>query len=220
MSFFQNSNNGVSVQHLPHHMLTYNMHILVCRLSRQELARGCIGREGELWVERGIQRSKSNSKYRTTAEPEKLLLHDTQVASALLHMRQHDRVAAEPGLAVKTFDELVPKYRHNMRSGPMYDTGDAETATQLLGKGKRMAGEIRNTAVQQLVRFLASMPQNGWVAGDIADASADISLDVFTQAHKAGQEILWAKNNARSRTRCAQFMRSLCPYNGKPAHTS
>lgn len=51
-----------AAQYLPNHMLTYNMHILACRLAKQELARGCTGKDGELWVERGMQRSKANVK--------------------------------------------------------------------------------------------------------------------------------------------------------------
>ena len=48
------------VQLLPDHMCTYNMHILVCRLKKQELARGCTGKDGEGCVKRGMGRSKSN----------------------------------------------------------------------------------------------------------------------------------------------------------------
>ncbi|DBB03152.1 TPA: hypothetical protein ACH3X1_013321 [Trebouxia sp. C0004] len=40
-------------QHLPESLLTYNLHILVCRLYKQEEARGCTATCGELWVERG-----------------------------------------------------------------------------------------------------------------------------------------------------------------------
>ncbi|KAL0018081.1 hypothetical protein WJX77_008367 [Trebouxia sp. C0004] len=39
-------------QHLPESLLTYNLHILVCRLYKQEEARGCTATCGELWVER------------------------------------------------------------------------------------------------------------------------------------------------------------------------
>ena len=48
------------VQLLQDHMCTYNMHILVCSLKKQELARGCTGKDGEGCVKRGMGRSKSN----------------------------------------------------------------------------------------------------------------------------------------------------------------
>ena len=72
-------------------MLTYNLHILVCRLHKQEEAKGCVARRSEMWVERGIQFVKSNCnvEYRTTACPEKLYVHDVMRDEALLAMR-HD----------------------------------------------------------------------------------------------------------------------------------
>ena len=73
---------------LPNHMCTYIMHILVCMLKNQELARDCTGDDGEGWAERGMGRSKSDVKYCTTVQPGKLLLHDTMVDDheALVHM--------------------------------------------------------------------------------------------------------------------------------------
>ena len=189
------------LQHLPAHMLTYNMHILVCRLAKQEIARGCTGKDGELWVERGMQRCKSNVKYRVTSIPEKLMMHDEMVDAALLRTRQLDRLATDPQLAVLTFDELIPEYRHNIRAGPLYDTGDCGTHTQLLGKGKPMAGAVRVTAEQQLAVFFGRMPQLEW-AGATA-TPAILQLAMFSMAHKCGDEVLWAKSNARSCTRCA-----------------
>ena len=39
-----------------------------------------------MWVERGIRFVKSNAKYRTTACPEKLYVHDVMRKEALLAM--------------------------------------------------------------------------------------------------------------------------------------
>jgi hypothetical protein len=102
------------LQKLPNHVLTFNMHIIVCRLPKQEEARGYTAKDGELWVERGIQRVKSNVKYRTTEHPEKLFAHDLMVDMALAHMRHED---ANSGVSdgVMTFDQLIPEYRANMR---------------------------------------------------------------------------------------------------------
>ena len=59
------------MQYLLEFLLTYNLHILVCRLQKQEEAKGCVARCGELCVERGIQVT-SNVKYKLTSCPDKL----------------------------------------------------------------------------------------------------------------------------------------------------
>ena len=102
------------MQHLPEHMLTSNLHILVCRLHKQEAARGCTGRDGELWVERGMGACKCGIKYRTSAHPEKLLMHELMTSQALLDVSQSDRIATSPSLRVKSFDEWVPEYKANI----------------------------------------------------------------------------------------------------------
>ncbi|DBA98166.1 TPA: hypothetical protein ACH3X1_014785 [Trebouxia sp. C0004] len=122
-------------QHLPESLLTYNLHILVCRLYKQEEARGCIATCGELWVERSIQHVQSHVKYRTTSCPEKLYVHDLLVDEALSTLQHDDDTSTCVRAAVKTLDVLVPKYRANIRAGPLYDTGDDVKGTQLIGKG-------------------------------------------------------------------------------------
>jgi hypothetical protein len=87
----------------------------MCRLSKQETAKGCVATWGELWVERNIQLVKCNVKYRTTSCPEKLYVHGLMVDEALTAMRHDDSLSASVRTAVKSFNELVPKYRANMR---------------------------------------------------------------------------------------------------------
>lgn len=190
---------AANMQHLPAHMLTYNLHILVCRLPHQELARGCVGNDGEMFVERGMQEAKRPVKYRVSACPEKLLVHELSRTMALQKMAQQDSVTAPPELAVRTFDQLVPKYRQDMRSGPLYDCGDEVSGTGLLGKGKPLAGEMRSAALQQFLVHLQRMPDASWPADPAVLESA--ALDAFTMAHKAGDEILWSMSEARSRSR-------------------
>ena len=62
---------------LPEGLLTYNLHLLVCRPARQEAARGHVGKDIELWTERGVQRLKRNMKYRSTQFPEKIFVLST-----------------------------------------------------------------------------------------------------------------------------------------------
>lgn len=120
--------------------------------------------------------------------------------AALLLVQQLDRLALDQGLACKTFDELVPRYHADIRAGPLYDTGDDSTHTQLLRKGRVMAGAARAAAKQQLLRFLERMPQAGWGAEVPARG---LQLHQFPMAHKGGDEILWAKSCGGTRTRCS-----------------
>ena len=93
------------------------MRILVCRLYKQEIARGGVATCGEPWGERDVQQVKGNVKYGTTACPEKLVVPDIMVDAALAAMRRDDAINACVHMAVKTFDELVPEYRANIRQG-------------------------------------------------------------------------------------------------------
>jgi len=177
-------------ENFPHAALTYNMHILTCRLPRQEATRGYISKDGELWVERRIQRVKSNVEFRTTEFPEKLFAHDLTVDMALARMRHSDDQAGGSS-AVQTFDELVPAYRANLRSGPYYDEGDALTYTQLLGKGKAAFGYERDGIVTQFLQYSTCMQQQEWLGDDQASL-VQLHLDMFSLAFKRGDEILWS----------------------------
>ena len=91
-------------------MLTYKLHILLCRLHKQEEATGCVASRSEMWVECDIQFVKSNVKYRRTACPEKLYVHGVMKDEVLLATRHDDYTNASVRTAVKMFDEVVPKY--------------------------------------------------------------------------------------------------------------
>jgi len=93
--------------------------------------------------------------------------------------------------AVQTFDELVPAYRANLRSGPYYDEGDALTYTQLLGKGKAAFGYERDGIVTQFLQYSTCMQQQEWLGDDQASL-VQLQLDMFSLAFKRGDEILWS----------------------------
>ena len=40
--------------HLPDSYCKLNLHTLVCRLQKQEAARGCTAKDSELWMERAV----------------------------------------------------------------------------------------------------------------------------------------------------------------------
>lgn len=147
-------------------------------------------------MERAIQKFKSNVKYRTTEFPEKLFAHDFLAEEALIRMRFEDDWTSVRD-CVRTFDELVPAYRADTRGGPAYDEGDPATGTQLLGKGKTLAGHEVDEAMQQLTSYLRRQGQEGW-EGEHEDSPVLMS---FTMAHKRGDEILWLVRHRRSRSR-------------------
>ena len=186
------------VQHLPESLLTFNLHILVCRLKKQEDAKGCVSSCGEVWVERGIRAVKSNVKYRTADCPEKLYAHDLMRDEAMLAMRLDSRLHASIRTAVQSFDEWVPEYQANIRAGPLYDTGDDLVGTQLIGKGKKLRGADKSTSMLQVSGFLQATGNSQWVSMGIEP----IELCSFTLAHKHGDELLWSRAHKRSKTRC------------------
>ena len=177
-----------ALQHLPESLLTYNLHILVCRLSKQEAAKGCVAACGELWVERNIQFVKSNIKYRTTSCPEKLYVHDLMIMvdEALTAMRHDDFLNASVRTAVKSFVELVPKYRANIRSGPLYDTGDDITGTQLIGKGKKLKHDAFSNAMQHVSQYLNRMGQSTWLGLSSEAGAQSVQLYSHTLAQAWG----------------------------------
>ncbi|DBA84634.1 TPA: hypothetical protein ACH3X1_005997 [Trebouxia sp. C0004] len=190
---------------LPESMLSYNLHILVCRLKKQEEAKGCVARCGELWVERGIQDVKSNVKYRTTSCPEKLYVHDLMRDEALLEMQHDDCIHACVRTAVKTFDELVPEYRANIRAGPLYDLGDTGNGTQLIGKGNTLKGDAHSEALQFVAKYVDRMGHSQWaeLSTDLYHHSVDLCLYII--AHKRGDELMWSVAHKRSRSRVSFY---------------
>jgi len=173
----------------------------VCRLSKQETAKGCVATCGELWVERNIQFVKSNVKYRTTSCPEKLYVHDLMVDEALTAMQHDDSLNASVRTAVKSVDELVPRYRANIRSGPSYDTGDDIRGTQLIGKGKKLKQDAFRNAMQHVSQYLHRMGQSQWLDTSSQAGAQPVQLCSYTLAHKRGDELMWSMAHKRSKSR-------------------
>ena len=151
---------GVEEHQLPDELLTYNLHILLCRLARQEAARGHAGKDIELWIERGVQRLKRNVKYRSTQHPEKIFVLSMLTDDALAAMRAAAQISRGPQL--QRFDELVPKYRATPLSGPGVDNGDAATGSLLLGKGKPVPSWDMPATVRLVEAYISRETPDGW----------------------------------------------------------
>ena len=74
---------SVSVQHLPDPACTLNLHLAVCHLEQQEVARGATANCNEAWMERGIQDMKELMRYRLSSAPEKVFVNSRLLGIAL-----------------------------------------------------------------------------------------------------------------------------------------
>lgn len=72
----------------PAKMFTYNLHILVCQLGRQEKARGAASKDLELVVERFMQVFKTTVGRRVCSEPEKVYSGNYLLSGALERFRR------------------------------------------------------------------------------------------------------------------------------------
>ena len=127
------------------------------------------------------------------------------------------------GTAVESFDELVPKYRANIRSGPLYDTGDNTTGTQLIGMGKKLKHDAFETGMQHVSQNLADsqylhrMGQSQWLEIASQAEPQPVQLCSYTLAHKRGDELMWSEAHKESKSR---YGPSFCEFVGlkSPSH--
>ena len=68
----------------PASLLTPNLHIMVCRLPRQEAIRGNAAQERELWMEREMGNYRGPQVNKTTSDPEKSNLRNQQATGSAL----------------------------------------------------------------------------------------------------------------------------------------
>ena len=92
-----------ALQKMPLNMFTPNLHRACCRLYAQEEQRGAVAKDLELFIERDVQRVKENLKYRISARPEALFVHDKLADEAL---------AAHKSQGIRQFDAICPDYRY------------------------------------------------------------------------------------------------------------
>ena len=192
---------GIEELQLPNELLTYNLHILVCRLARQEAARGHVGKDIELWIERGVQRLKRNVKYRSTQYPENIFVLSMLTDDALAAMRAANHISGGPPL--QRFDELVPAYRATPLSGPSVDDRDATTGTLLLGKGKLVAQREWAAIVSRVEAFITREAPDGW-ANPLQ--AAGLVIYQHSHAHIRQQEMVQSEAHTAAISRVSYFV--------------
>eukprot|EP00798_Chlamydomonas_sp_ICE-L_P005291 gene5291-18535_t len=125
-------------ENFPSKMCTYNLHMVVCRLPRQEQQRGSAAREMEFVVERCKQGFKARTGRRVCKDPEKVFVGDLLLERALAKifrelpsMHSFKELCGDPGLRLmqgSNYDELA--WEHQQSTQSQY-----HSRTLLLGKG-------------------------------------------------------------------------------------
>lgn len=169
-------------QHMDYRLLTYNLHMLNCRLYDQETARGHVFSTMEFWVERMVQYMKSNVKFRTTAKPELLFVSDLLIDDRLAELRSTlvsiDGMFSSDGARGRN----ALQHDGNVRM----DRADPVSKSQLLGYGRKCTVSENDDAEAQFLK-LVHEPLNrlsDWVGAQ------DLQYEIFIYADKRGDEVL------------------------------
>ena len=173
------------------HMCKFNLHLLVCRLAKQEAVRGRAAHSTEYWLENLIQWAKSTVQYRTTKYPELVLAHDLMLDDAIARCTaQHECVRAK-----------LYEWEHADGLGMTHSYPDdgASDGSQLLGRGKLLSHHDRVAlGVDEAVHaFVADFKPPGWNS-DLVDGSV---VFLYTYAQAAGSELLHSTGYTRARSR-------------------
>lgn len=129
----------------PKKFMSYNLHMLCCRLHKQERNCGRTAYCWELWCERLVQHVKSMVRGRTSTCPEKVAAHQLLLRDAL------DAVNRANDGNLKSFDDLVPRYRlANRAEDPLWYDSPDDANTALLDKGWR--AHLRDVPIRRTHR--------------------------------------------------------------------
>lgn len=146
---------------------TYNLHLLLCRLSTQEAEMGAVCLFAEFWVERMIQYLKENIKFRTPVNPEvvfvKLALLDHKLA---LMATEHDiKAYTNDGASWRSASRAAAKA---VGGDDSYDVGDHINGDHIMmgGKGNTLS-ETSNEFTHALCLWEVYLREMGEGAKDL-----------------------------------------------------
>lgn len=181
-------------------MCKFNLHLLVCRIAKQEAARGRVAHSTEYWLENLIQWAKSTVRYRTTKYPELVLAGDILLDDAIARcVRDHDAVRAK-----------LADWQHVDTPGMSYTNPDdgGGDGSQLLGRGKVLcaAERVALGADAAVEGYICECEPAGWSA----DLLARSTVTLYTYAQAEGHELLHSTRYTRARSRVSHNV--LCEY--------
>lgn len=136
-------------------LATYKLHLAAAHLPDQVRACGAGFFSTEFWVERLVQVLKRMIKYRSTAYPELLFVHDWLLILACRRVRR-----TEEGEALLSLDEALEEFRAAKRKP--HDMPDAD-GTLLLGASKPVTAEEKAQV----------LPEYQWPSSPLDDVKAD-----------------------------------------------
>ena len=155
--------------------------MLCCRALQQQEQRGLTGYDPEYWVENGIQDCKSLVKYRSTHDPEIVIVNSLMVRLALAVMRRdYGYMHGQPYL--QTLHERIPEMRTGQRRLKISDDGDANTGSQLLGLGAEPTVAQEPEVVNSIKQAVAESPEM-WQANFPLHTVNDCTLTIYNRAH-------------------------------------
>ena len=184
-------------QQFPPSACTANLHWTVCHLPQQARQQGAVGNDLEFFIERGVQHMKEEMRNRITQKPETLYANSLLLDSAMaaLWQDQHGQLL--------TFDDLCPDYRARPLTGTAYDSGDPDTGTQMLHKGRAPRQAEQADFGRQLAAYGRTMQHAGLYKMQSAIREARVYM--HTQLHRGGEELITSRKHARSRSRISYY---------------
>jgi hypothetical protein len=177
-------------QHFGVQMCKFNLHLLVCRIAKQEAARGRAAHSTEYWLEDLIQWAKSTVRYHTTKYPELVLADDIMLDDAIDRCTaQHECVRAK----LYEWEHVDGGMTHR------YPDDGANDGSQLLGRGTLLSHHDRLAlGVDAAVHaFVADFKPPGWSS----DLIEGCNIVMYTYAQAAGSELLHSTGYTRARSR-------------------
>lgn len=171
----------------------------VCRLWKQEQARGNVCKDLDFAVERHMQEFKAVVGRRVSKEPEKTYVNELLLRRALRSVRLGDST-------LRSFEDLFPD-RALAPSGPGYDT--SRDGVVLIGKGVVMrSNDPRHAAsCSASLAYVENLSPLGWERGDVQVAFAQRGIAgvlVYTRA-ECNEEVFFAEGYGRARTRVSNW---------------
>lgn len=173
-------------------MCTYVLHITICRLRDQELSCGKVCFTSEYWIEQLVQAAKRLVENRAKTEGGKVLTNTLLLEEALARCKGECP-------DVRTFDQLVPKYRSKQHRGQNLDEGDC-LGNQCVGSGTPMLGTERDVILRVLAQVVEQFSANvqpygvNWKEPGTVEGAQLLS---YSRAHVNGDEIVFSQGYGR-----------------------
>ncbi|KIY93613.1 hypothetical protein MNEG_14350 [Monoraphidium neglectum] len=222
---------------LPRSLLSYTLHMMLCRLYDQEDARGMVGLDGEWWIERGVALFKDLIAGRQIVRGvEKVAAHSLLLRDALAEqLLQHPELAAcqQPAQAVATAEAAASasgrtagaaaaassaaagsgiRGRRARRSAAPDSFAPGRGGCRMLDAGHQVRREAqRDEARSVLTTFFTAMAGSdvdGWTLPAAIEAVNSGRLRVFKRAHMPHDGgDVTSSEYRRSRSRVSCFVR-------------